>query len=712
MASTKSESGDAQARRPATAAEQPFGERVQEILERAVNPTAKFRPGQFEAIKSIVCDGGRHLVVQRTGWGKSTVYFSAARILREDGRGATVIISPLLSLTRDQLRNAKERFGLVAEAVNSTNSLNHNEILGRWTSGEVDVLYITPERLARKAEFERILDVRGGIALFVIDEAHCISDWGHDFRPDFRRIITFLQHLDPAVAVLCTTATASKRVVADIKQQVGTVAEVRGPLARDSLHVDILILPSHAERMSWLARNISKLPGSGIIYCLTQRDTEVVADWLRANGVSAAAYHSGCTGEDRERMEAALLENKLKTLVATSALGMGYDKPDLGFVVHFQRPASVVDYYQQIGRAGRAIKEARCVLLCGAEDGHIHANLRKSSFPSVEHLQAIVRLLEHEESLTTRQLGIRTDMTSKRLLHAIRHLEIDGAIEAVDVDGQWKYHRTVKPWASPVERMAQVMAVREAEWARLEQVVGGELCVLRGVGQALDDPFVVDACNQCSTCRKVAFETEVPAIDVARAQEYYNDRAIVIEPRKQWLELDGKRPGIPRTLACEPGRALSKYQDAGWGHLVHEGKYTTHAFNAALLTASADLIRLRWAESIGITHVVYIPGRSVQAPIAKFAGELAEKLGLPVMGVVQRNDTGKQQKSFNISEHQLNHARQAYSLTGQVPNGARILLVDDLVDSRWTFTVVGALLRGAGASTVHPFALADAGHGS
>lgn len=648
--------------------------------------------------------------MQRTGWGKSTVYFTAAQLLRKERRGATIVVSPLLALTRDQLRNARGRFGLVAEAINSTNPGSHEEILARWAEGGIDLLYITPECLAKREQSERILGVAGGIGLFVIDEAHCISDWGHDFRPDFRRIVDFLRHLDPSVAVLCTTATANSRVVDDIQQQVGTITEARGPLARQSLHVDILPLPSHAQRMAWLARNLGKLPGSGIVYTLTRRDADVVADWLRLQGISAAAYHAGCGEEERETMERALLENRLKALVATSALGMGLDKPDLGFVVHFQRPASVVDYYQQIGRAGRAIPEARCVLLCGAEDSEIHANLRTSSFPSIHDLNQIVSVLEDQDSLPAGDLGLRTDLPAHRLQHALRHLEIDGAVVGFESEDGWSYARTANPWEPPAERIAEVTAVREAEWRRLEQVVSGEICVLRGVGEALDDPYAAVQCGQCSTCRQIAFETVVPALDVARAQDYYNSRPIVILPRKQWMEMDGRRPTIPRDLRPEPGRALSKYQDHGWGQLVKQGKYEAHDFGEALVSASVSLIRDRWKECVGLTHVAFVPSRSNDAPVGTFAQKVADRLGLPLLHPLRRNPTGAQQKEFSTSQHQLRHARRAYTLTEAVPNGARILLVDDLVDSGWTFTVAAVALKEAGAAAVYPFALADAGH--
>lgn len=683
-------------------------ERAQVILEQSVGDGARFREGQLDSILACL-DGGRHLVVQATGWGKSTVYFTAAKMLAEQGRGRTLVVSPLLALTRDQLRNAEARFGLNAKALNSTNYDDHEAILESWSKGEVEVLFITPERLAKPSEFAKILGIEGGIGMLVIDEAHCISDWGHDFRPDFRRIVDFLDQLDDTVTVLCTTATANARVVNDIHEQVGTLSEVRGPLARRSLHVDVIQLPSHAERLAWLTRNVEKLPGSGIIYALTQRDTLVIADWLRSKDIMAAAYHGSMEDDDREKVERALLNNRLKAVVATCALGMGFDKPDLGFVIHFQRPASIVEYYQQIGRAGRAIPEARCVLLCGAEDGEIHASLRRSSFPREDHLRRIVRVLDDaDEGLTYRVVQLKTDITKQRLTHALKHLTIDGAVEEV-FEPQRRLIRTVNPWEPDVAKIEEIIAVREQEWEVLQKVVGGELCVLRGAREALSDPHVEESCGQCSTCRDLDFESEIPANDVAEAQQFYMDRSIIIIPRKQWMELDGKRPSITPEERCEQGRALCKYMDAGWGHMVRDAKYDAHHFDDSLLQGAVDLIRNRWEECTGITHVAFVPGRDSNGPVGDFAARLAGALGLPLIALLHRRDTGRAQKDQDTSEYQLAHARQAYELVADVPDEARVLLFDDLVDSRWTFTVAGALLRQAGAAAVFPFALADAG---
>ncbi len=358
------------------------------------NSQASFRDGQWESIESLL-NQKRVLVVQRTGWGKSMVYFLATKLFREQGAGPTLLISPLLSLMRNQIE-AAQRIGVTARTINSTNNDEWLEIRGQLAQNQVDILVISPERLANDEFRQTILSkIAGNIGLFVIDEAHCISDWGHDFRPDYRRIVRVLQAIPSNVPVLATTATANDRVVADIKVQLGSNIELqRGSLVRESLKLQNINMPSPAARMAWLAQTIPALSGSGIVYTLTQRDAERVAEWLRINEINAKAYHSNINPPDdlipffihrlgvtkteflalkndtknaiyKEYLEQQLLNNEIKVLVATVALGMGFDKPDLGFVIHFQRPASVVHYYQQVGRAGRAVDEAFGILLCG-----------------------------------------------------------------------------------------------------------------------------------------------------------------------------------------------------------------------------------------------------------------------------------------------------------------------------------------------------------
>jgi len=322
------------------------------------NPQATFRDGQEDAIRHIVENRGRLLVVQKTGWGKSAVYFIATKLLREQGAGPVVLISPLLALMRNQIV-AAERMGVRAFTLNSENQDDWLAVESAIQRDEVDILLISPERLANEHFRNHVLArIAARVSLLVVDEAHCISDWGHDFRPHYRLIERILRSLPPNLRVLATTATANNRVVQDLLTILGPRLTVsRGELGRPSLLLQTIRLPSQAQRMAWLAAQVSALPGSGIIYTLTVRDAERVAAWLQFRGIAAESYSSE-TGGRRVELENALLENRVKALVATTALGMGFDKPDLAFVIHYQTPGSVVAYYQQVGRAGRAIAAA------------------------------------------------------------------------------------------------------------------------------------------------------------------------------------------------------------------------------------------------------------------------------------------------------------------------------------------------------------------
>jgi len=412
-------------------------------LQAMLGPDAEFREGQREAIEAVIGDGSRALVVQRTGWGKSLVYWIATRVRRDEGRGPALIISPLLALMRNQIAMAA-RLGLRAATINSGNVGEWREIEERLGRDEIDVLLISPERLANEGFASRVLpSIQGAIGLLVIDEAHCISDWGHDFRPDYRRIGRLLPLLGPDVPVLATTATANNRVVDDVAAQLGDgVAIIRGPLGRDTLRLDAIALSDGAERLAWLAENLPRLPGSGIVYCLTVADTERVAEWLQTRGIDARAYTGPMDTEAREVLEDALLSNQMKALVATVALGMGFDKPDLGFVVHYQRPGSAIAYYQQVGRAGRAVDRAYGVLLAGREDDEIADYFLRTAFPPAVRMRDILAALEAVDSATVGSLQRAVNVSRPQIDQALKLLELDGAV--AKSGGRWS--RTAEPW--------------------------------------------------------------------------------------------------------------------------------------------------------------------------------------------------------------------------------------------------------------------------
>ena len=398
-------------------------------LTTMLGPEATFREGQREAIEAVIDDGGRALVVQRTGWGKSLVYWIATRVRRDRGHGPTLIVSPLLALMRNQIAMAG-RLGLQAATINSGNVDEWDAVHDGLAANAIDVLLISPERLANERFVRDILpSIQGSIGLFVVDEAHCISDWGHDFRPDYRRIGRILRALDPRVPVLATTATANDRVVADIAEQLGEGASVlRGPLTRRSLVLDAIPLANQAERLAWLAQQIPPMAGSGIVYCLTVADTQRVATFLRSTGIDARPYNADLSTQEREALEDALVANELKALVATVALGMGFDKPDLGFVLHYQRPGSAIAYYQQVGRAGRAVEHAYGVVLSGREDDDIAEFFMDTAFPPSADMHRILETLEGVDSMSVAALEKSVNLKRGRIAQALKILEIDGAV--------------------------------------------------------------------------------------------------------------------------------------------------------------------------------------------------------------------------------------------------------------------------------------------
>src|ERR671914_1386716 len=377
--------------------------RATELLHELAGPEASFRTHQLEAVRDLVADRARVLCVQRTGWGKSAVYFLATALLREAGAGPALIVSPLLALMRNQIA-AAERLGLRAHTINSTNRDAWDEVRALLAADAVDLLLISPERLNNPQFREAMLPLFAErVGLLVVDEAHCISDWGHDFRPDYRRLAEMLERLPDGVAVLGTTATANDRVVADVEAQLRSghaaapLRTYRGPLGRSSLRLEVVELPGQAERLAWLATWLPQLQGSGIVYTLTKRDADMVAEWLNGHGLAAEAYSGEVDTARRVDVEERLLANELKAVVATSALGMGYDKPDLGFVVHYQAPGSVISYYQQVGRAGRGVEHADVVLLRGTEDRRIQDFFIEQAFPRRELVERVLEALDGGE---------------------------------------------------------------------------------------------------------------------------------------------------------------------------------------------------------------------------------------------------------------------------------------------------------------------------
>ena len=663
------------------------------------DPAARFRADQLEAILALAGDRGRVLLVQRTGWGKSAVYFIATRLLRDRELGPTLLVSPLLALMRNQIE-AAERLGVRALTINSSNREEWYEVEEQIAADEVDVLLISPERLANQQFRDEVLPIVGRRSgLLVIDEAHCISDWGHDFRPDYRRLVRVLDLLPAGVPVLCCTATANDRVVADVTAQLGAdFVPVRGPLARRGLRLHALDKPSQAERLVWLASVIKELPGTGIVYCLTVADTERVADWLRSQGIEALAYSGESDNDHRRAVEQDLLDNNVKAVVATSALGMGFDKPDLAFVIHYQSPGSPVAYYQQVGRAGRGLAESWGILLRGVEDADIQDYFIGSAFPPADLAEQVVDLLERRAvSMTTREILAEANVRRGRLENLLKILEVEGAVERDR--GRWL--RTLLPWAFDQDRVASVTALRRVEQEQIRGYIDTDQCRMRLLRGFLDDDDH-EPCGICDNCTGESMDQAFDPTVVQQAVDFLRKSERVIEPRKQLP--DGKRIALDARL--EEGRALSVWGDGGWGRLVRSGKQQDGRFDDRLVVAARDLIRDRWQPDPAPEWLAFVPSSRRPELVPDFARWLAQSLGLTCTEAIVKVHDTKPQKTMQNSQQQYRNIVDAFDISGEVPSGP-VLLVDDIVDSRWTLTVVGSLLREAGSGPVFPFALAD-----
>lgn len=680
-------------------------ERAVGLLEAIAGSGARPRPGQLEAIDAVAGRRGRVLLVQRTGWGKSAAYFVATRLLRDGGAGPTLLVSPLLALMRNQIEMAR-RAGVVAETINSSNREAWERVSSELEEDRVDLLLVSPERF-NNPEFrdEMLPVVARSTGLLVVDEAHCISDWGHDFRPDYRRLVRVLDLLPRGVPVLCTTATANDRVIADITEQLGSDLQTfRGSLERESLALSVIELPSQSERLAWLAEHLPAFDGSGIVYCLTIRDTERVADWLLSQGIDAVAYSGETDGEEREQIEAALLENRVKVVVATSALGMGFDKPDLAFVVHFQSPGSPIAYYQQVGRAGRSLDRAPAILLRGREDRDIQDYFITTAFPPRHQAEQVIALLaERARPMTLTEILAIVNVRRSRLEAMLKILEVEGAVSRQDRG----WIRTLQPWTYDDARVEAVTATRRAEQAAMEEYAATEGCLMEFLRRQLDDPSA-EPCGRCANCTGERGAAVVDRALVERALRHLRSSSIVVEPRKQWpagvAELSGR---IPVESQLQAGRALSVYNDGGWGEMVRTAKLEGSAFPDDLVEASARLVKRMWRPDPFPAWVTAVPSLLRPDLVPGFARRLADALGIPFAMPVRKVRDSAPQKEMENSARQLLNIHGAFEVAERVSEGP-VLLVDDIRDSGWTLTVVGERLLEAGSGPVSPFVLAVA----
>jgi ATP-dependent DNA helicase RecQ len=691
-----------------------------EVLRALVGrDDADFHEGQFKAIQALVDDRRRALVVQRTGWGKSAVYFVSTLLLRRRGAGPTVLVSPLLALMRDQIA-AAARAGVRAVKIDSTNAHEWTDVLAQLDADQVDVLLVSPERLNNPSfRDEQLPQLVARIGLLVVDEAHCISDWGHDFRPDYRRLRDLIARMPAGVPVLATTATANSRVVADVAEQLdaGTadvdgasgVLTIRGPLARASLRLGVLRLPNSPSRLAWLLSHLGDLPGSGIIYALTVAAANDTARLLRERGYDVRAYTGQTDTDEREESEALLKDNRVKALVATSALGMGFDKPDLGFVVHLGAPSSPVSYYQQVGRAGRATESADVLLLPGVEDRDIWHYFATASMPDRDRAQRVIDALAQAGGpLSTPALEAVVDIRRTPLELLLKVLDVDGAVARVR--GGWI--ATGSPWTYDELRYRRIAAERVAEQQHMIEYEDTSGCRMEFLQRSLDDDTAAP-CGRCDNCAGAWFPTEIAANATDAASAALDRVGVPIEPRRQWptgadrlgIAVKGR---IPADEQASEGRALARLTDLGWGGAMRELFAAGAADRPVPQNVLGACVRVLadWGWGERPVAVVAVPSRTKPQLVDSLARGIADIGRLPFLGALDLVDGGPAGQPGGNSAFRVAGLWGRLSAAGlDVPPGP-VLLVDDRVDSGWTLTVAARELRRAGASAVLPFALA------
>ena len=714
---------------------------AERCLRALAGPDAALRPDQWTAISALVSQRSRALVVQRTGWGKSAVYFTATALLRARGSGPSVIVSPLLALMRNQI-DAADRAGIHARTVNSSNAGEWDQVYAEIAAGQVDVLLVSPERLNNPGFRDLVLPkLMAAAGMLVVDEAHCISDWGHDFRPDYRRLRTLLEGLPPGVPVLATTATANARVTRDVAEQLeaggpGETLVLRGPLDRASLHLAVVRLPAAQQRLAWLAEHLGDLTGSGIIYTLTVAGAHETASFLRDRGYQVAAYTGQDDHAERKSAEDSLLANELKALVATSALGMGFDKPDLGFIVHLGAPQSPIAYYQQIGRAGRAVDRADVILLPGREDADIWAYFGSLAFPPEPTVRATLAALAGAgRPLSTAALETQVDLSRNRMEMMLKVLDVDGAVRRVS--GGWA--PTGQDWAYDADRYTRVAAERAREQQAMLGYIATGGCRMEYLRRELDDPEAAP-CGRCDNCTGRPWSAEVSEAGTAAARDRLLRPGVEITPRRMWptglaglgIDVSGK---IGPELSAEPGRALGRLTDLGWGPRlrrlladesgdgpVPDGAVPDGApsrgpspdgpvpdeFIAAVVKVLAA-----WDWEQRPAGVVTLPSRTRPQLVEALGRRIAEIGRLPYLGGLGYTGAAamtRPARQYNSAQRLAVLWRELTvpdALGGEIAGlGGPVLLVDDRVETGWTMTVAAKLLREAGAAAVLPLALA------
>ena len=714
-----------------------------------------FYDEQWHAIERIL-RGERILMIERTGFGKSLCYQFPATVFS----GVTVIFSPLIALMRDQVGSLCRK-GIPAACINSEQPYEENQqAIQCALAGELKILYIAPERQENDEWIEATRDMN--LSMVVIDEAHTISTWGHDFRPSFRRIINLVQLLPAHLPVLATTATATKRVQNDIETQIGgRLTTIRGSLVRSNFLLQVIRVKSEDEKMIWLAENVNNLPGTGLIYTGTRISTDIYANWLRFVGVECIDYNAGLDGETRKSIEKGLMENKWKCVVSTNALGMGIDKPDIRFVIHTQIPASPVHYYQEIGRAGRDGKPTRIILFYNestknesnvAEDLTLPISFIESARPTPRKYNKVIELLK-EEPLSERELLKKANlkMTQIRVIKA--DLIDQGIIKEVLYGKTKKYEYQYNAPKLDTSLFEELREAKLRDLRAMEGYINTDIPRMKYLCTFLDSDEMIEY-NNCDN-------TDLPKIEVKDSEvlreklEEFRDnyfptlnlasytirkggiRVCYTSPNSINIEntvKDASGEVVNRPIVEHKGRinwsiytgdeqtaikehlgkasklvdgyAASYYGVSNVGEALHRCKYENGGDFPDFLLRKTLSVFYKKFRNVQFDVVIYVPPTNSGDLVKNFATKFARVIGVPVSHELKKTRNTQEQKIFQNTYGKQDNIAGAFEITEHIVRDKTILLLDDIYDSGSTLKEIGKLLTQKGAKCIVPLVIA------